>query len=94
MTATSIAMETDKIENPKAIAFINNDTVVVGGQNGCSTFNSHSQQLIKKLTPSNIYNLVVNKDVIAVIAKNETKKNSKPKLTVFDTTTSTKTRSS
>jgi WD40 repeat protein len=82
-----MAMETNNIEQPRAIVFINNNHIAVGGKNGCAIFDGRSQQLIKKLTPSSIKSLVANKDIIAILGKDKTKKKPKPKLTVFDITT-------
>ena len=86
ITASSChAMELTTITKPKAIGFIDNNRVVVGGENGCAIFNSASKALLKKITPSNIHQLVTNKDIIAVTGTNKAKKKPRPKLTVFDT---------
>jgi WD40 repeat protein len=83
ITLPCIAMEKEAIEHPRAIAFVDNNTVAVGGENGCAIFKSHSQQLIKKLTQNNIISLVANKDIIAIIRR----KKLHTKLTVFDAVT-------
>lgn len=86
ITASSChAMELTTITKPKAIAFIDNNRVVVGGENGCGIFDTKSKALLKKITPSNLYQLVTNKDIIAVIGENKAKKKPRTKLTVFDT---------
>jgi WD40 repeat protein len=85
ITASSChAMELTTITKPKAIGFIDNNKVVVGGENGCAIFDTKSKALLKKITPSNIQQLVTNKDIIAVIGENQTKKKPRTKLTVFD----------
>lgn len=81
------AMETIAIKKPKHIAFTDNNTIVVGGKNGCGIFNAQSQKLIHKLTSNNVSSLVADENIIALINHNKTKKTSKHELIVFDNKT-------
>jgi WD40 repeat protein len=90
IAASCHAMELTAITNPRSIAFVDNKTVVVGGKNGCGVFDSASQKLIHTLTPSDIYSLAANKDIVAVLGVNQTKDKPRSKLTVFNTETGKK----
>ena len=84
ITSSCIGMETIAIKKPKHIAFTDNNTIAVGGENGCGIFDVQSQKLIHKLTSNNVSSLVANENIIALIHHNKTKKTSKHELIVFD----------
>jgi|GEM_PF-7128118 len=69
LTATNsyFAMEPHTITKPEWIGFMNNNTIVVGGKDGCKIFDSKSQKILHQLTSKTITHLVVNNKMIVCV---------------------------
>jgi WD40 repeat protein len=80
--SSCIAMEKNTSIKPHCITFIDDATIVVGGNGGCGIFEKQSKTLIKKLTNNPVYHLAANKDVVAFIDNNT--------INFFDAKTGTK----